>query len=114
MYSAIIVRFAGPTNTKGARWIVTSTGYSDPRKVVLPVDHRHGTAADVVRAAKVLAETWGWTGAWHGGWLGDGASAVFVRVPRPEDAPAFVVRDVVDDAISKLNAAAAAAKAECK
>lgn len=72
---AIQVKFAGPTNARGSRYIAKA----DAGTVTHHADHALNPSANAAEAAVKLAEKFGWSGELVGGVLPDG-SYVFVFV----------------------------------
>lgn len=89
----ITTRFVGPSNYHGAYIYASCRTYGQGRK-----GHRHtwqhaydGETNHAI-AAQALANKLGFDGAWHGGDMGNGTDQmVFVRTPRRDADPAFVV-----------------------
>ncbi len=75
---AITVKYAGPTNTRGSRFIAKAEGVK-----TYTVSYNHAESADdnAERAARLLAIRQGWTGNYVQGTLPDGATRVYVCVP---------------------------------
>ncbi len=88
MRQAIETRYAGPTNHRGARIIVSAQA----GRITVGWDHALGIDANHVAAARAFAERWGWAGRWVGGGLADGKGNVFVFVDDAHNY-AFVVEE---------------------
>ena len=69
---AIIVKYRGPTNTRGSRFVASA----EAARITKPYDYALNSEA---AAARALAEKYGWAGTWVGGALPSGDYA-FVRV----------------------------------
>ncbi len=65
MSQAIVTRFLGPTNTKGARL----SARCDAKRIVVPWPYELGASAAHAHAAHELADALGWRGVWVGGSL---------------------------------------------
>ena len=76
-YQAIVTKYHGPTNTRGARVRATA----EAGHVTLSWDHALGVTENHAAAARALAEKFGWTGVWFMGGLN--AGFVFVNAPEP-------------------------------
>jgi hypothetical protein len=72
---AIVVKYRGPTSTRGSRYIASAQA----GRVTKPCDYALDNEANKAAAARALAEKYGWAGTWVGGALPGGAY-VFVRV----------------------------------
>jgi hypothetical protein len=59
---AITIKYAGPTNTKGSRWIATAEGGAKPHKVTVSYDHALSSESNAFVAAKTLCDKLGWKG----------------------------------------------------
>jgi len=68
---AIRTRYAGPTDTRGARIIATAQA----GRVVVPWDYALDPAENHAAACAAYANRKGWSGPWHGGQLPDGSYA---------------------------------------
>jgi 3-deoxy-D-manno-octulosonate 8-phosphate phosphatase KdsC-like HAD superfamily phosphatase len=69
MHQAIIVKYLGPTNTKGSRYKATSaSGLSK----TLGIDHALNGEENARQAAKALADSLKWKGSMVCGSMGDG------------------------------------------
>ena len=55
--SSIVVKFAGPTNCRGARWIAKSARWAD--RVTTAYDYSTGTAGNVRAAAEAYLSRFG-------------------------------------------------------
>lgn len=88
MYQAIVTRFIGPTNHRGARVIAKA----EAGRVTVSWDHAIGVEANHAAAAKALADKWGWSGKWYGGSVGTGYAFVSTRESSFERA-AFCVEE---------------------
>lgn len=75
MRQAIVTRFLGPTNHRGARVKATA----DAGTVTVSWDYALGISENHERAAFALADKLGWTGNWVGGGL-PGKGYAFVSV----------------------------------
>jgi len=72
---AIVCKFLGPTDTKGARYKATAYGSS----ITIGYDYEARTGADAARkAAEALCAKNGWKGELIEGTLPDGHSSVFL------------------------------------
>jgi len=83
MRQAIITKYLGPTNFRGARVKATAEAGS----VTVSWDYELDPPANHAVAAKMLAEKYGWPGTWHGGATAPGY--VFVTEERT---PIFVTK----------------------
>ena len=75
MLKAITVRFVGPTNTRGARFVATDNNGNTQtmhQDYSLPVEESHR------RAAQALADKMQWRGKLVGGWQGHKSVWVFL------------------------------------
>lgn len=84
MTTAIQVRYRGPTNTKGGRWVASAGG----KRVTVgfhsaPVLGSYSYGGSTTAAAE-LARRLGWTGLWVRGHVESGDAYVFVRVGAPK------------------------------
>lgn len=83
MSQAIVTRFLGPTNTKGARLSASC----DAKRIVVPWPYEKNATDAHCHAAHELASALGWRGVWVGGSLPskhkDGF--VFVNVDKSDD-----------------------------
>ena len=86
MRQAIITRYLGPTDRRGARVKATAQAGS----VTLPWDYALDPSENAKAAAKVLAEKNDWHGTYFGGCLPDGS---YVFVDADGDTPIVVVRE---------------------
>lgn len=68
---AIIVKYHGPTDTKGARM----SARCDAGRVTVPWDHALSIGDNARAACLALLSKIGWRGAYHGGSLPDGSWA---------------------------------------
>lgn len=75
MTQAIVTRWLGPTNTKGARIRATT----DAGSVSVPYDHALDADANHSKAAAFAAKKLQWFGEWHGASLPSG-ERVFVQL----------------------------------
>ena len=73
---AITTRYIGPTNTRGSR----IKAYAAAGSVTLHRDDSLGIEANHAKAAKALADKFGWKGAYHIGGMPDDSGYVFVAV----------------------------------
>ena len=71
---AIVTKYLGPTDTKGAR--IKATGYSG--SITIPYDHSLSGRAVHRKAAEALCEKFGWTGRLIGGSDPSGQGYTFV------------------------------------
>lgn len=78
---AIITKFIGPTNVRGARIKATASAGS----VTIPFPHELGLYERHEKAARALCEKLGWDFELAGGDLPDG-STVFVLLPKNRSA----------------------------
>lgn len=87
IYQAIVTKFLGPTNSHGSRIKASASAGS----ITIPWNHGLNPDANHARAARALAERYGWKGDWYCGGMPDrtGSSYVFVQVDC-DCAPAFV------------------------
>lgn len=77
MKQAIITKFLGPTNYKGAR--VKAYASSARPSVTIPWDHAWSSEQNHTFAARILAERLGWTGTLQAGVISAGSVAhVFI------------------------------------
>lgn len=77
MAQAIITKFVGPTNTRGAR-IIAKTG-GGLNKETVSWNYEAGVEDNHREAAQHLMETMGWTGELIGGGLVEGYAWVIVN-----------------------------------
>lgn len=89
---AIVTKFIGPSNSKGSRVKAKAAAGS----ITLHWDHSLSVADNDAKAAKALAEKFGWKGHWVAGGMPDGTGSVFVSVETGGTGscgfePAFVV-----------------------
>jgi hypothetical protein len=84
MKQAILTKYLGPTNTKGAR--VKAWCYGKPRGVTVVWNHEHDSEWNHMRAAIHLGQSLGWTGTGNrqGGALPDGTGYCFVQIEKEE------------------------------
>jgi len=89
---AIVVKYHGPTNTRGSRLVASAEGV---KSLSMPFDH--GDTCPEAAPAKALAIRYGWTGTYVAGKLPDGRT-VWVNIGKqaglPTDslfAPVFTV-----------------------
>lgn len=75
MYQAIVTKYVGPTNHKGARVIAAA----EAGKVTVSWDYALGVPENHALAARKLAEHYGWNGVWVGGSLNNGYVFVSTR-----------------------------------
>lgn len=73
MRQAIITKFMGPTNSRGARVKATA----DAGSITVGWDYALNIEGNHTAAAKALAMKLGWAGHWHGGGL-PGSGYAFV------------------------------------
>jgi hypothetical protein len=71
---AIITKYIGPTNTRGARYKATAAAAS----VTMTGTNVLTIAGNHMRAAEALVRKLGWDGQWIGGDSPDGTGYVFV------------------------------------
>lgn len=74
MRQAIVTRYLGPTDRRGARVKATAAAGS----VTVSWDHALDQAANHAAAAQALAAKFGWGGRWYAGGLPDEAGNVYV------------------------------------
>lgn len=75
MWQAIATKYHGCTNTRGSRY----SAKAEAGRVTTPTDYALNSGDNHARAARALAQKWGWHGEWVGGALPGGGYA-FVRV----------------------------------
>ena len=80
---AIITKFYGPTNHTGSRIEAKCAAKS----IFVPYDHSLSSSANHAEAARTLAASLHWVGAWAAGDMPDGTGNVYVNVR--SNAPAF-------------------------
>ena len=85
MTQAIVTRFIGPTNTRGARIKATAWGGS----VTVPFYYELGVQGAHDAAAEALVRKMGWQGAWVSG--GSPDERGFCYVNARNEPPAFVI-----------------------
>lgn len=75
---AIIVKYRGPTNTRGSRYIASD---GDRNRVTVPIDYALNADENARRAAVALCDKMGWTAADEliDGGLGNATVFVFPR-----------------------------------
>lgn len=80
MRQAIVTKYLGPTNFRGARIRVKAQAGS----ITVPWDHALDVAENHEIAARAFAEKWGWLkyGKMHGGALPDDTGYCFVLVSK--------------------------------
>ena len=88
-YQAITTYYVAPTNKRGARYVARN---ASGLRVFLPAScDALGIFDQHVRAAKALADKYGWRGAWFAGGLdGKGYCFVCADVPYPYHGAAFL------------------------
>lgn len=59
---AITIKYAGPTNTKGSRWIATAEGGAKAHKVTVSYDYALNSEENAKAAAKALCAKMNWHG----------------------------------------------------
>ncbi len=74
MRQAIVTKFHGPTNTKGAR----VSAKCQAKRIFVSWDDGLGVDENHAVAARMLAQSLGWGGNWRGGGLPDGTGNVYV------------------------------------
>lgn len=111
MRKAITVKFVGPTNTRGARYIARHyTGDGDRTGTLThSADYALNVEGNAREAAHKLAAKFGWAGVWVGGqdyrgdyqfvWIGDGTNyGLFGTEAQPNapypGEPAFIIEQV--------------------
>lgn len=65
---AIVTKYLGPTRTRGARIVARAQA----GRKIYAWDHALDVAENHVSAAKLFADSWGWTGKWRSGVLPSG------------------------------------------
>ena len=55
---AIVIKYAGPTNSRGSRWIATCAA----GKITVPYDYALDTQGNAKAAVQALCQKLGWTG----------------------------------------------------
>ena len=75
-YQAIVTKYLGPTNVCGSRVKATASAGS----VTLHWDDSLNSDANHARAAKALADKYGWEGIWFEGGMPEGKGNVYVSV----------------------------------
>jgi hypothetical protein len=86
MRQAIVVRYIGPTNTRGARWKASAQAGS----ITIAQDFALDADANAIAVAKAFAAKFGWYGNWYGGCPEQRNQAAYVFVC--DAAPAFRLR----------------------
>lgn len=76
MRQAIVTKFLGPTNHRGARVKAMASAGS----VVVSWDYAEGIDANHARAAKALADKFGWGGSWAGGGMPGGNGNAYLDI----------------------------------
>ena len=84
---AIVTKYHGPTNSRGARISATAEGGN---RVVVHYDY--GAREPHDEAALALCDKLGWKGALAEGGMPDGRGNVYVFIPGREREPASVIR----------------------
>jgi len=84
---AIVTKFIGPTNTKGARIRVSAAA----GRMFVNWDHALGVDGNHKAAAQALAAKFGWSGNWYGGSLPDDTGNAYVCAPFLAPEPAFII-----------------------
>ena len=74
MYQAIQTKYLAATNVRGSRIKATAAAGS----ITLHFDSGLNSEANHVRAARQLAERYGWEGTWHGGSIPGTSGYAFV------------------------------------
>ena len=88
MRQAIVTKYIGPTNVRGSRVKATA----DAGSLTLGWDHALDSEANHHRAARALAEKYGWSGDWVGGGLPRNAGGnCYVNVPTYSDSCKFSI-----------------------
>lgn len=85
-YQAITTKYIGPSNVRGSRVKATASAGS----VTLSWDDALNIDDNHARAARALADKFGWRGIWHAGGLPKGNGNVFVCVP-DSGAASFII-----------------------
>jgi hypothetical protein len=83
---AIVTKYFGPSNVKGSRIKATAKSGS----ITLHRDHSLNIEDDHAKAAKALADKFGWRGGWFMGDSPDGSGYCFVCT---DEAPTFKTID---------------------
>lgn len=85
MYQAIVTKYLGPTNVRGSR----VKAKAEAGSIILSWDDCLNSDQNHIRAAKALAEKFGWRGHWYGGALPNNEGYCFVSSLK-DDKPLFV------------------------
>lgn len=101
MRQAIVTKYIGPTDHRGARVKATAAALA----ITVSWDHSLDVSANHTAAARELADKLGWTGQWCGGGLPLGGGNCYVCIPLSlcnphrisDDGNFFVVADRIDD-----------------
>lgn len=84
---AIVTKYLGPTNSRGARIKATAAAGSQ----TVYYDHSLNIEANHARSAKQLAMKFGWTGSYYQGGMPGDSGYCFVGVSDRDPVPAFTI-----------------------
>ena len=89
MAQAIVVRYSGPTNSRGSRYVAKAW----PGRVSRACDNAVSAEENAALAARKLAEKHEWTGLFIAGGMPDGKSRVYVWAGdvRPDGGQALAI-----------------------
>lgn len=92
MSQAIVVRYSGPTNSRGSRYLATAWA----GRVSRPTNNALSSDENAALAARALAEKFEWSGLFICGWLPDTKSRVYVNAgaSRPDMGEALAVHGI--------------------
>jgi hypothetical protein len=86
-FQAIVTKYLGPTNVRGARIKATA----DAGSITLSWDHALNPERNHRAAAMALAEKYGWQGRFVGGGMPDNTGNVYVRDDIAFDDDSFII-----------------------
>ncbi len=89
MSQAIVVRYSGPTNSRGSRYVATAWA----GRVSRPCDNAVSADENAALAARKLAEKFEWSGLYICGGMPDGQGRVYVWAGdmRPDGGEALAI-----------------------
>ena len=80
MRQAITTKYLGPTNHRGSRIKAQAAAGS----ITIPYDYSGNDDSVHAKAAKALADKFGWSGLWIAGGLPSDDGNVYVNIPEPQ------------------------------
>ena len=92
MAQAIVVRYSGPTNSRGSRYVATAWA----GRVSRPCDNAVSAEENAALAARKLAESKEWSGLFICGGMPDGQGRVYVWAgdTRPDQGEALAIHGI--------------------